>query len=217
MKANNEEEHEQTMIERFNFILDYHPGVELFDRNEIPNSLTGDRVRKLLNQAVRESTGYLELGVYCGGTFCAAMYGNNTPAIAVDSWRETFGITVKSGIKPKDEFHKNTSRLVEAPFTFIESDHWAVNELPFKPDLYFYDGDHSQLAQEKALTHYAPMCSDIFIYFVDDFNWDRVRAGTLSGIQKAGLRIIKQEWLGKDAPESDGLHYWNGVAFLLSK
>lgn len=207
------------MIERFNNILEFHLGTELFDKAEIQHSLTGDCVRKLLNTAVRASESYLELGVYCGGTFCAAMYGNDdVPAVAIDSWRETFGITVKSGIKPKDEFHKNTKRFIKAPFTFIESDHWDVKTLPFSPRLFFYDGDHSIMAQEKALTHYAPMCADIFIYLVDDFNWDRVRAGTLLGIQKAGLRIIKQEWLGSGAPESDGLHYWNGVGmFLLAK
>jgi len=217
MEKNNEQE--QAMIERFNTILDYHAGVELFDRNEIPHSLTGDLVRKLLNQAVRESDSYMELGVYCGGTFCAAMYGNDdVPAVAIDSWRETFGITVKSGIRPKDEFHKNTKRFIKASFTFIESDHWEVKALPISPRLFFYDGDHSIMAQEKALTHYAPMCADVFIYIVDDFNWERVRAGTLLGIQKAGLRIIMQEWLGKGAPESDGKGYWNGIGmFLLSK
>lgn len=194
-----------------------HPDT-LFPKEEIPHSLTGDKVRQLLNALVKRSTIYLECGVYCGGTFNAAMYKNNhiTKAVAIDSWAETFGITTRLGIKPRTEFMNNVAKYFPkgVPFQMIEADHWAVTSLDCKPDLFFYDGAHDSNSQEKALTHFGKMCADTFVYVVDDFDWPKVVVGTNRGLEH--FEVLDSYYLTTNKP-SDAEHFWNGIYVALLK
>lgn len=171
--------------------------------------MSGDGIRQILNRLAASSNVYLECGVYCGLSFTSAMYNNTTlqRAIAIDSWAE---FTNQGRINPRKEFLAAVEKYYpkEIPFTLIEQDHWSVKGLPEQPDLFYYDGDHSELSQQKALTHYGPMCTEYFTYCVDDWNWERVRKGTLKGLDHF---TIIDAW-EKLVPTADDKNWWNGFA-----
>ncbi len=158
-----------------------------------------------------EADVYLECGVYCGLSFTSAMYRNHNlkHAVAIDSWTEKFG----KGIDPRKEFLENIDKYYPkgVPFTLIESNHWDVKELPEAPDLFYYDGAHDSLSQEKALTHFGPMCAYEFTYCVDDWNWPEVRNGTMKGLDQFE---ILDAW-EKTTPKDDDPEWWNG--FFVAK
>ena len=184
--------------------------------------MTGEYIRLILNELVAKSEVYLEAGLYCGLSFTSAMYKNNhiSRAIAIDSWAE---FTNHGRINPRKEFLEAVKKYYpnEVPLSLIESDHWQVTSLPAKPDLYYYDGDHSEQSQERALTHFGKMCADEFIYCCDDWNWEKVRKGTRKGLEQ--FEVVN-EWEKILTPErgrtdTTDKYWWNGfyVALLRQK
>ncbi len=174
--------------------------------------LTGNRIKTFLNELNKQVDRYLECGVYCGVTFCSAIYGNDhLKAIAIDSWAERFNL--KHG-HPRDLFLENVETFRgKTVINLIQSDHWAVKELPFKPQVYFYDGAHDALSQEKALTHYGKMCEDTFIFVVDDYNRKEVKDGTARGLQH--FEVLYSLELGNSMNDSEG--WWCGIAVFVLK
>jgi hypothetical protein len=194
-------------------VIELHKPQQLFPITEV-RGLTGQLIRETLNTLVKDATVYLECGVYCGLSFTSAMYGNTNirHAIAIDSWAERFG----KGIDPRKEFMNAVAKYYPGtiPLTLIESDHWQVKVLPDKPDLFYYDGDHSEDSQRKALTHYGPMCTEEFTFCCDDWNWIKVRKGTQKGLD---MFTVVDEWelfTNKDGNSNDPL-WWNG--FYIAK
>ncbi len=176
--------------------------------------MTGESIRQLLNYRVSQARVYLEAGLYCGLSFTSAMYENEKleRAIAIDSWAE---FTDKGRINPRNEFLAAVKKYYppNVPLTLIEQDHWTVKGLPEVPDLFYYDGDHSELSQQRALSHFGPMCAGEFFYCVDDWNWDRVRRGTLKGL--SNFTII-DGWEKFTTSGSDS-EFWNGFAMFKLK
>ena len=118
-----------------------------------------------------------------------------------------------------------------------------MDELPYKYNVYLYDGDHSIEAHEKALTHYINAMDDTFIFMVDDWMFEGVRKGTYDAIKKLNLKIeyyeerrrmlsfeddngpggSRQWWVTDDngslrIVQSEPQEYWNGIGvFVLTK
>lgn len=186
----------------------------LFDIKEV-RGLSGDCIRRILNKLVSESTVYLECGVYCGLSFTSAMYGNILlkHAIAIDSWAEKFG----KGIDPRKEFLAAVEKYYpkEVPFTLIEANHWDVKELPEKPDLFYYDGAHDEFSQQRALTHFGPMCAKEFTFCVDDWNRPVVRKGTLKGLAQFEIVDAWEKILAQT--DTNDKQWWNGFAVFKLK
>lgn len=186
----------------------------LFDISNV-RILSGERNRQLLNALLGYSKPlhYLEVGAYCGGSFAAAMFKNKHVASAtvIDSWAEKFG----GGAKPREEFMAAYEGYVpkEIPFTLLEQDCWSVTKLPHKPDVFYYDAGHTALDQERALTHFGPMCANNFIYLVDDYNWPKVYEGTRKGLKNFDIEF-ELEILSRTESDKD---WWNGLGiFILS-
>lgn len=167
------------------------------------------KVRNLLNKAVSyPDSKYLEIGVWNGSTLYSALYKNSPHyAVAIDNFSEFGG--------QKQRFLDNMSD-VNVPFTFLDQDCFSVDLSVFtnKFNVYFYDGGHSELDQEKALTHYYDAMEDTFIYICDDYNWDRVRFGTMNGVKKCNLKILEEQTLLADY-EGDTNTWWNGIWIAL--
>jgi hypothetical protein len=179
----------------------------LFPISEV-RILSGERIRQFLNNLLGLGEfHYLEVGVYCGGSFSAATYHNDKLAsvTAIDSWAERFG----GGAQPKKEFLEAVAKYVpkNVPFTLIENNCWAVDKLSHAPDVFYYDGPHTALDQEKALTHFGPMCAKQFIYICDDYNWKQVQAGTRKGLEKFNV-IWELEIFSRGDSQPD---WWNGL------
>jgi len=180
--------------------------------------MSGIKSRHFFNNICSyDDTRYLEIGSFYGSTFSSALYYNKINAVSIDNWSE-FGDQ-----KPKEHFLKNLEKYKgSSTVNFIEKDCWEINveALP-KFNVYFYDGNHSEESQFKALDHYKDCLDDQFILIVDDWNWADVRNGTLRGLNKNNMKIIyKYELFTNDNNQHSTLSfkyslYHNGLVALV--
>ena len=84
-----------------------------------------------------------------------------------------------------------------------------------------YDGEHSYDSHYKALPYYIGCMDDIFIFVVDDWNWERVRNATNKSIEDLQLNVLwkKEILLSTDnSTTHEKTTWWNGIGvFLLQK
>ena len=84
-------------------------------------------------------------------------------------------------------------------------------------NVYFYDGEHEEIDQYQAITHYYDSLCDEFIYIVDDTNYPPVLRGTFRAIQEKDLKIKWHRTLFA-THNGDYSNYWNGMyVAVLSK
>ena len=182
--------------------------------NDIINmdGMSGIKTRHFYNNLLNtEDARYLEIGTWKGSSVCSAMCGNKAYVVCIDNWSEFGG--------PKNEFLANFERYKgENNATFIENDCYKVDisELS-KFNIYMYDGNHSNESHYNALQHYYNCLDDIFIFIVDDWNWEDVRNGTISSIKKLNLKVlyekeIRTTW-DNSVPKEPELskNWWNGI------
>ncbi|MGA8164088.1 MAG: hypothetical protein WB791_03565 [Waddliaceae bacterium] len=166
--------------------------------------MSNAKVRHLLNRLCTLSDSvYFEIGLWKGSTFIAALYGNENyviDAIGVDNWSKFGG--------PKKEFFSNCARfLPHLPYRIYSNDSFTLQKSLFKypVTIYFYDGDHSELNQEKAFTYFNDIFDDVFIAIVDDWNRPHIPRGTFSAFKKLGYKILYERIL----PSTE--QWWNGL------
>jgi beta-1,4-mannosyl-glycoprotein beta-1,4-N-acetylglucosaminyltransferase len=154
---------------------------------------------------------YLEIGTWKGSSVCFAMYGNHAKTVCIDNWSEFGG--------PRDEFLSNFEKYKgDNDASFIEQDCFQVDttKLP-KFNIFMYDGNHTTESHYKALLHYYNCLDDIFIFIVDDWNWECVRQGTLEAIKALNLKVLyKKElrltWNNEHTPQPQAKDtWWNGI------
>ena len=176
------------------------------------DGMSGTKTRHFYNNLLNSHDArYLEIGTWKGSSVCSAMCNNKAKVICIDNWSEFGG--------PKSEFLVNFEKFKgKNDATFIENDCYKVDVsvLP-KFNIYMYDGNHSNDSHYMALLHYYDCLDDVFIFIVDDWNWDDVRDGTYKSIQQLQLKILYEkeirltwdnthtvEQLAKDT-------WWNGL------
>jgi len=174
--------------------------------------MSGTKTRHFYNNLLNmENARYLEIGTWKGSSVCSAMCNNKAKVICIDNWSEFGG--------PKSEFLINFEKFKgENDATFIENDCYKVDVsvLP-KFNIYMYDGNHTNQSHYKALLHYYECLDDIFIFIVDDWNWQCVRDGTLESIEKLNLKVLykKEVRLTWDDSHTNGQQaratWWNGI------
>jgi hypothetical protein len=180
--------------------------------------MTSPRVRKLLNLLVGllpPEEIYLEVGSWKGATLISALLDHpSAQAFACDNWSQF----QEHGAEPIffSNLEKYKPRLPN--YTILKQDCFTIPaNPPFKKPIgiFFYDGDHSYDAQFKAITLFAPFLSRRCVVLIDDWNWDRVRQGTWSGIN--AIRPIRLDYQELPAIQNGDIeNYWNGVgAFYL--
>ena len=80
-----------------------------------------------------------------------------------------------------------------------------------------YDGNHTYDSQYRALSYYYECLDDIFIYIVDDWNWNTARDGTIHSIKKLNLKVlyersIRLTWDESHTPQPEARNTWhNGI------
>jgi hypothetical protein len=152
------------------------------------NGMSGKKYRYFINTLVGAvpNARYLEVGSWMGSTLCSAIHGNTVRAVAIDNWSEFFG--------PKNEFIANVNRFTTpgAEITFIEGDFRSIDyaQLPGPFNVYLFDGPHEAIDQYQGLSLPLPCLADQFVFIVDDWNWQRVRDGTMSAISQCGFPIL---------------------------
>ena len=176
------------------------------------DGMSGTKTRHFYNNLLNtEDARYLEIGTWKGSSVCSAMCNNKAKVICIDNWCEFGG--------PKSEFLVNFEKFKgENDATFIEDDCYKVDVsvLP-KINIYMYDGNHSSESHYNALLHYYNCLDDIFIFIVDDWNWENVRNATVNSIQKLNLKVLYEKeirltWDNSVTPEPElSKNWWNGI------
>ncbi len=152
------------------------------------DGMSGKKYRYFINTLVAslDDPRYLEVGSWMGSTLCSAIHGNKVKAVAIDNWSEFGG--------PKEGFLKNVERFTtpEAHVTFVEADFRTIDfsRLPGLFNVYLFDGPHDAIDQYKGLSMALPCLDNRFVFIVDDWNWGRVRDGTLAAISKCDLTLL---------------------------
>lgn len=174
--------------------------------------MSGTKTRHFYNNLLNtDDARYLEIGTWKGSSVCAAMCDNKANVTCIDNWSEFGG--------PKNEFLVNFNKFKgNNNATFIEDDCYKVDVSKLsKFNIYMYDGNHSNESHYKALLHYYECLDDIFIFIVDDWNWEDVRNGTLNSIQKLNLKVLYEKeirltWDNSVTPEPLlSKTWWNGI------
>jgi hypothetical protein len=150
--------------------------------------MSGKKYRYFINTLVGSiaDARYLEVGSWAGSTLCSAIHNNKVTAVAIDNWSEFGG--------PKKIFMENVQRFTtgEAKVWFYESDFRKVDYagMSTKFNIYLFDGPHEEKDQYDGLAMALPCMEKQFVFIVDDWNWERVRAGTFAAIQKCNLNVL---------------------------
>jgi len=169
------------------------------------HGMTGKKTRHFYNNLLnKDDIRYLEIGTWKGSSVCSAMYGNKAKVVCIDDWSE-YG-------NHRDEFLNNFNIYKgENDARFIEQDCYKVDisEL-LKFNIYMYDGNHTKDCHYKALIHYYDCLDDIFIFIVDDWNWEDVRNGTYESIKQLNLTTLYEKEIytpGNCTYDT----WWNGI------
>jgi hypothetical protein len=147
---------------------------------------SGRKFRLFLNNLMSELADprYLEIGVYHGASFCAAIYLNQLRAVAVDNWSKWDGDrAIFEGHLAGFTSDQTEVRIVEEDFNTIDFD--AIGRF----NVMFYDGAHEEEAQYAGVLLPTMAMDDSYILIVDDWNWDRVRKGTFDALADGGLIV----------------------------
>jgi tetratricopeptide (TPR) repeat protein len=167
-------------------------------------------VAAIINRAVEqmpEGQAYLNVGVWNGYSFLAALLGNpDKLCIGVDNFSQFGG--------PVDDFLKRYDTFRGPAHSFHDQDYEEYLRIRHKGPLgvYFYDGEHSYKNQftglKAAEKFFAPGC----LILVDDTNWDDPRNATLDFIGQSRHRY--RVLLDARTPYSGHPTWWNGLMLL---
>ena len=153
------------------------------------DGMSGVKYRHFINNLINslEDPRYLEIGCWKGSTLCSAIYGNKVKSYCIDNWSQFDG--------PKDIFYKNiqkcTDECADIKIIFKEADFRKINYTEIeKYNIYFFDGPHEEQDQYDALMFVQPALDDEFIFICDDWNWEKVKNGTLNAIKKLNLDVL---------------------------
>ena len=178
--------------------------------------MSGRKTRHFYNNICSmENARYLEIGCWKGSSLCSAMCNNRMSCLGIDNWLTLGG--------PKQDFINNFIKFKGSNnASYIEKNCWEIDVSTIgKFNIYMYDGNHTETSHYQALNHYYSCLDDEFIYLVDDWNWEKVKTGTLNSIQDNKLKIeFKKEFFtDKDPGVQQSNNDWhNGLCiFVLSK
>lgn len=153
------------------------------------DGMSGKKYRHFINNLISEmeSPKYLEIGCWKGSTTCSAIYKNSVISYCIDNWSEFGG--------PKKEFCENIERCLEdfddSEIVLEEGDFRDIkyDEIG-KYNVYLFDGPHEEEDQYEGLMLTQCCLENQFIFICDDWNWKKVRKGTMSAIEKLNLNIL---------------------------
>jgi hypothetical protein len=174
--------------------------------------MSSKKNRIFLNELIKGGDKYLEIGVWRGSTFVAALFKNKPEyAIAIDNF---------SQFDPNgNNLEKFKRAMIErniTDFTLLNTD--CFNVAPNLQDyilnknfnVYFYDGGHTEQDQYAALFYYYLTLANDFIFIVDDWNWEPSRVGTRRAFADLGLKVHKEwELFNEGGGNKDA--WWNGL------
>ena len=199
------------------------------------DGMSSYKVRHLFNNLANHPSfkKYLEVGIYKGATSSAVIFNNNIEAILIDNWSQfssDFNVTGTNNIfrdtKQQCLFNLNNaankSRFKNI-INVIDQDYSTVDIGNEKIDLYFYDGEHSEINQCNGIKQFYKNFSDVFMLVIDDFwseqyGYSGAREGTHRAIKELDLKIlydIHLEGYPHDSLQKKMETWWNGIYIAL--
>ena len=173
-------------------------------------------IRHLFNNLCNIDGKYLEIGLFCGATFCSS-FNHNCTAIGIEDHSQDFS---EGFDKVKQELKENVEKFSGIPkdvkVHYADCYNMDKSLLPDGFDIYFYDGWHSEEMQAKALPEFLDKMADKFIWVDDDYHWDYVASGTTMGIEQLKDKIqIEKKWLLSGQQVLNDSVWHNGLIILL--
>jgi hypothetical protein len=168
------------------------------------NQTPGDHL--LNNLCNLEDASHLHVGLLKGGSFIAALYGNQDlleEQIGLDWFKEY----------PRKNFDENCDWYLYADqYQIIESSCFDFDKKAIKKpiDIYFYDADHTLKGHELAFTHFDDLFAPVFIAVIDDWGSPWIRRPTFKAFDKLGYQILYEDVI----PASDAFGHGQYVAVI---
>ena len=162
------------------------------DHSKLPQAIraipgmSGQKYRTLINTLIEtlDRPRYLEIGSWLGSTAAAAIYCNNVQALCIDDWSEFSG-TKQQFLANIEKAKSNGSEFHLIERDFREVDYRALGKF----NVYLFDGPHSEVDHKDGILVVQPCLADRFVLIVDDWNWRRVRYGTMRGLLAAKCQV----------------------------
>ena len=172
--------------------------------NDIMNidGMTGIKTRHFYNNILNtDDSRYLEICCWKPSSVYWAMYNNNAKILCIENYNKL--------ADAKNEFLNNLNKFKgNNEVIFIESNCFELDISKLsKFNIYMYVGIRTELAHYNALFYYYNCLDDIFIYIVDDWNWQEVRDGTNKVIKDLNLKILYEKNIIK-SNDITTLHEW---------
>lgn len=162
---------------------------------------------------------YVEAGLFCGASFCAAM--NNNPTLncyGIENLSQPFDVSdVADQLAANVARFRGGARSVEV----FDCDVFQLDLKKIKQpiDVVFYDAVHSFEAQRDAIPHFFEALADTAIILTDDAHWVPVREGVKEGLKMLeGKLKVEREWMLSGEQAQDDPVFHNGlVIHVVSK
>lgn len=145
---------------------------------------------------------HLQVGLYNGGSFVAALYGNQ------DLLLKSIGIDWFKKCSEK-EFYANCSAYLDMNrCKIINSSCFNLDKslVPSPIDIYYYNADHSMLGHQTAFTYYDDLFSETFIAVVDRWKYPWVRRPTFKAFEKLDYHVLYEGYLPPSQTYDHGLY-----------
>lgn len=149
--------------------------------------MSGRRYRSFINTLIEimPNPAYLEVGSWAGSTLCSAIYGNTLRALAIDNWSEFGG--------PSNVFFEEVSKYISnsIKLSVLNAD---FRDVPWKNigefNVFLFDGPHTFEDQRDGMELGLCAMEDEFVVIVDDWNWQKVRQGTLQALSRLNIDCL---------------------------
>jgi len=179
--------------------------------------MSSKKFRIFLNEVCTSMNAYLEVGNYKGSTLSSAMFQNSLNIYAIDNFSQFNDGEVKSSLLKNIASYSGSNTV-----KFFQEDCWSfdLKKIKQKIDVFFYDGEHSEESQYKALMKFLDVLNDTFIFIVDDYNWTQVEQGTQKFLKSFTGEILYEVIFKhkRKEPERERELWWNGFAvYVLQK
>ena len=187
--------------------------------------LTSPRVRHFLNNICsQEGAVYLEIGVFAGSTFCAAIENNDmVAAYANDTWqepelqpeREDLNIDV---VGDMDTFISNVEKVSENldfDISILKAECEGLNRDNFQHtvNIIFYDGDNDPTVMWRFFNTIDAYTDDVFTLIIDDANSELNVKTTKEFVNQTGWNVLYERELLNN--QEDENMWWNGLYVLV--
>lgn len=185
--------------------------------------LTSEKVKHFVNNLCElPESSYLELGVYQGAVFSAALENNDGYFTAIDNWKEQLTTMKQTNFdvyNNRDLFLQNIEQLSKGKVVRVLDTNmfkFDVFKIPGTSNILFYDGPHEAEYSGSFLKRYINRLDKQFILVVDDWNWTNVSIPVKKSIKQLNLKVhLQKEVLTKGEDPDD---FWNGLGiFVLEK